>query len=151
MTEGVSIKLRGEHPYKLDPKNRVAIPSGWGSNSGGVLLMLPAEKCGYTGIKVLTETQFEQIEEDIKQDPEIAHSEMREVIAWMNSSCVEAALNSQGKLLIPKKMHEMAQLSVDVLVVGCRQFFEIWDKDIYNKMTVERNPIVSRIRAKYGL
>ena len=41
-------------------------------------------------------------------------------------------MDKQGRILIPAAHREFASLDKDVVLVGVRDFIEIWDKDTYN-------------------
>lgn len=150
MIEGVSSKLRGKFDHKLDPKNRVAIPAEWHPKEGGSLLLLASEHDGFFGIKALTERKVNEIEESVKNEVEMTTKQKNEFLEWLNGSCVEVTINSQGKLLIPKKMCEEAQFETQLILVGRGSFFEIWEPSTFEKKEKARKSSIAQVRSTYG-
>ncbi len=150
MIQGVSSKLRGCFDRKLDPKNRVAIPTEWRPCEGGALFLLYSEKDDTRCVKALTESKLEEIEQNVKNEPEMTTRDKNEFLEWLNASCEEVTVNSQGKLLIPKKMCEQADFGSELLLVGRGGFFEIWSTGAYDNMTEGRKPRIDKIRDTYG-
>lgn len=150
MIEGVSSKLRGRFDYKLDSKNRVAIPSEWRPREGGSLFLLLSDIKGFSGIKALTERKLEEIESSVKEEPGMTTKQKNEFLEWLNGSCVEVTINNQGKLLIPKKMCDQAKFGSELTLVGRGSFFEIWEPSTFEKMRSNSQPKIDEIRDTYG-
>lgn len=150
MFEGVSSKLRGRFDHKLDPKNRVSIPSEWRPREGGALFLVVTERNGFSGIKALTEHKLEEIEESVKNEPSMTTKQKNEFLEWLNGACVEVTVNNQGKLLIPKKMCEQARFTSELVLVGRGGFFEIWEPSTFEKMNTATQPRIDEIRDTYG-
>ena len=58
--------------------------------------------------------------------------------------CMEATvinLDSQGRLVIPDKMMEYAEIKENLIVIGAGDHFEIWDSRVWNEYskTIETN------------
>ena len=149
MIDGVSSRLTNSFPHKLDPKNRVAIPSEWRAVEGGSLWLLPLGEEHQHCIKVFTTKKLESIEQTAAQNPNT--QEANYFIEWLYSQCVEVTINSQGKLCIPKKMCEQAQLSDLVLLVGKGTFFEIWRPERYALHEQNRQALVSEFGKQIGV
>lgn len=150
MQDGVSTRLTNTFPHKMDPKNRVAIPSEWRAVEGGVLWLLASEKDGEFCLKAYTAKKLESIEREVHEELGMTTKEKNIFLEWMYSRCVEVTINSQGKLCIPKRMCEQVGLSGMVTLVGRGSFFEIWSPAAFEKKEGSRIDVVEGVRDKFG-
>ena len=72
-------------------------------------------------------------------------------IGRLYANCVEAIINAQGKLLIPKQMCEHAQLSSSVRLAARRGYFELWEPSLYEEVSRRENANISDINQSYGI
>ncbi len=150
MLKGISSELRSKFIHKLDPKNRVAIPSEWEPGEGCPLLLLEAKKEGLKMIKALTHAKFDEYVAMVRSsDKTPAIKEM--VIGRLYAECVETVISAQGKMLIPKKMCEQANLSGEVRLVGRGSYFEIWRPDVYDEFECLEKARLEEFSAEFGI
>lgn len=134
MGEGISSELRSKYDHKLDAKNRIAVPSEWRTgDSGGVLLLLESTREGKPMIKALTHGKFREYIETIRSSI-YTPAQKDLLIGKLHAECVETAVNSQGKMLIPKQMCERGRFHGDVKLVGRGGYFEIWKPELYDEV-----------------
>lgn len=120
----------------MDPKNRVAIPPEWRPGAGEALHLLQSESYNLPVIKVLTEAEYLRRVADVEGHPGLNQAEKRKLLGRLAASCVEANVNPQGKMLVPKEACQAAQLQADMPVVltGRGTYFEIWSVENFRKM-----------------
>ena len=135
----VSDNLFGAYTHKLDPKNRIAIPTEWRPSEGCALLLLSGRRLDLPTVKVYTRDKFLQLIEKIKSAP--GYSEAQ----------IDLFINAQGKLLIPKPMCEHAQLSSAVRLAGRGGYFELWEPSTYEEVALRENASISDINQSFGI
>ena len=150
MSKGISRRFNGRYDHKLDPKNRVSIPLEWRPSEGDALYLILSERNGFTGIKALTETRLDEIEEGVRNEEGLTTKQKNEYMEWLYAACVKTTVNNQGKLLIPKKMCEQAQLADKVVLIGGGNAFDLWKPSTYEKMDTARKANITNINDSYG-
>lgn len=128
-------RYMGEKALKMDPKYRVSIQSSWRPEQGVPLYLQHGESHGMGFIKVLSrEAYLERVERVQLSDKSVA--DKSKLLRMLASSCRDASINEQGKLVVPKEVSEKAGISADsdVVLLGCGIHFEIWSKDSYDKV-----------------
>jgi len=58
-------------------------------------------------------------------------------------------MDPQGRILIPQKLRDAAQISGDVVVMGNNDHLEVWNDDICRK-NIEENPLTDEERERLG-
>lgn len=123
------VPFRGNMTHKLDPKSRIAVPAGWRSAQGEVLVMIEAHSEGRPVLKCYTQEGFAETIETIRQHARehgVNPGELDQYVGKITGCCFEAEVSSQGKLLIPKPQRERMNLSDCATIVGRGSYFEIW-------------------------
>jgi len=114
----------GSYTYALDDKGRVSLPAPFRRDTDDqrfVLLQVypPA-------LALYPETAWRDVEERLRgvlrNDPE-ARTWVMSVLA----SAVEVSPDSQGRILIPSRLQEAADLESQVLMVGMIDKVELWN------------------------
>lgn len=147
----VSEDLFGTYTHKLDPKNRIAIPSEWRPSEGCSLLLLSGKRLGAATVKVYTKDRFLQIVEKIRTADGFTEAQIDMYIGRLYANCVEAIINGQGKLLIPKGMCDHASLGVTVQLAGRGGYFELWDPAEYERVSALEEDSVAKINNSFGI
>ena len=127
---------KGFHPYKVDPKYRISIPTSWRPvEQGGMLYLLFSNELDMPVIKVLGEDAYSERVERIRSS-EKTPAQKSELLGRLAMLCREVTLNDQGKLLIPKDLSEKAGISTEstVMLAGKGIHFEIWNKENFDQM-----------------
>lgn len=150
MPQGISSELRSKFKHKLDPKNRLAIPAEWEPGEGCPLFLLEAKKEGLMMVKVLTLDKFREYVDMIRNSDKTPATK-ESMIGRLYAECVETTINAQGKMLIPKKMCELADLSGDVRLVGRGSFFELWKPDVYDEFEIREKARLEDVNADFGI
>jgi MraZ protein len=114
----------GSYTYTLDEKGRVSLPAPFrreAEEQRFVLLQVypPA-------LALYPETAWREVEERLRgvmrNDPDA-----RMWVLRVMSNAVEVVPDSQGRILIPARLQEMANLSGQVQLVGAIDKVELWN------------------------
>jgi MraZ protein len=122
----------GEFDCKLDAKGRMMIPVGLKKQlpeavSEGLVINRGFEK----HLVIYTRKEWNKIVEDLSQLNQY-EKKTREFIRYFTRGASELALDSAGRVLLPKSLLDYAAIGADV-VLSC-QFnkIEVWAKDAYD-------------------
>ena len=119
--------FRGNFPYQLDDRNRVALPPRFREDfANGAVLTPGVDRC----ISVYTPEGYDRASEVIDRTPDHTREGRRIRRAFFGNS-FDVPRDGQGRLLLPPKLIEYAGIRKDVLVVGADKHLEIWDKDAW--------------------
>ena len=130
----------GYQAYKMDPKYRVSIPTGWRPASGERLFLLSSKTHDMDMIKVLSQEAFDKRVQTVKES-NLTPAEKSALLGSLSMLCREASVNDQGKLLVPKELSEGAGISAEseVMLVGRGLHFEVWNKEAHTRaLEIER-------------
>jgi MraZ protein len=132
-------RYKGFKPFKMDPKFRVSIPTAWRPEAGASLFLLFSKEHGMPVVKVLSQEAYDQ-KVTLVENSDLTPAEKGKKLGKLAMLCREAALNEQGKLLVPKDLSELAGISAesDVMLAGRGIHFEIWSKANFDtKLAIE--------------
>ena len=135
----VNIEFSGEFRISLDPKKRINIPAA-------VRKILPAESDG----KLVFTRGFEGC---VYMFPGIEWKRLTEKLMTLNSFDVNVrnftrvfvgsahtiSMDSQGRVLLPESIIEMASINKDILLQGSLNKWEVWNPEIYQNYLTSNN------------
>ncbi len=127
-------KFLGSYLYQLDEKGRVALPAAFRREAADqrfVLLQAYAP-----ALALYPEGEWLQVEERVR-DLLKHQPDARIWVLRMMSSAVECSPDSQGRILIPARLKESAQLDAQALLVGAIDKIEIWNPTLFESATAE--------------
>ena len=114
----------GSYTYTLDDKGRVSLPAAFRREADDprfVLLQVYSP-----ALALYPETAWREVEERLKgvlrNDPDA-----RMWVLSVMASAVEVSPDSQGRILIPSRLQEAANLDGQVLMVGAIDKVELWN------------------------
>jgi MraZ protein len=113
----------GEYQHVLDPKGRVILPSAFRDElSEGLVMTVGVDKC----LTVHPTADWGRVIEGLRA---LSTTDRRERMfaRMMLSSAHAEDLDKQGRVTIPSRLREYANLSKDVTVVGADSRLELWD------------------------
>ena len=117
----------GKTDQVLDDKNRIAIPAKWRDQfDAPAYLTAGRESC----IAIYTKEAFEARSLEVfalSPDTKEGRDKRRQFFKLTN----DVAKDSSGRLLVPQALIEHAHLTKDIVVQGCGEYFEVWDKDAW--------------------
>jgi MraZ protein len=136
----------GEYDYALDNKGRLNIPAKFrkaiSSNANEtVIITVSQEKC------------LDVYPLDIWQDRIVSKlsdfSEMdknqRRLTSLIGANSVDSVFDKQGRIIIPQKLLNYAELTNKVIIVGAFNRIELWNPDIRQKYLQDNNLAVDGI------
>ena len=135
----VNIEFSGEFRISLDPKKRINIPAA-------VRKILPAESDG----KLVFTRGFEGC---VYMFPGIEWKRLTEKLMTLNSFDVNVrnftrvfvgsahtiSMDSQGRVLLPESIIEMANINKDILLQGSLNKWEVWNPEMYQNYLTSNN------------
>lgn len=130
----------GYSAYKMDPKYRVSIPTGWRPAAGQTLFLLSSRTHDMAMIKVLSQEAFDRRVQTV-QESDYTPAKKTALLGSLSMLSREASVNDQGKLLVPKELSEAAGISAEseVMLVGRGLHFEVWNKEAHaSALEIER-------------
>lgn len=122
----------GEYNQKLDPKNRVVLPSAFVKQlrpeAGGQVVL----KKGYGKFLVIYpldvwQKEVEKIGSINQFNPQAAEFRRR----FLMGATAPMELDSASRFLVPRAMLEFAGLKKEVVILGDIDKMELWDKEAY--------------------
>lgn len=117
-------QLLGTHPYQMDPKGRVSLPSKWRDVfDDGAYITLGQDNCLYA----YPRDEWERRAGEARERP-LSDAQSRHYGRMFFGGAEEVTLDAQGRLVVPRRLREKAGLRQEVVVVGVFERLEIWDR-----------------------
>lgn len=128
--------MTGEYEHTLDAKGRLFIPARLRDELGGVFyLTLSMDKC----LSAYSAESWKAFSDKVNAMPYVKQRKMRPLFAY----AARCELDGQGRILIPQKLREFADLTKNVTIVGCNNHAELWDsnrwREVHEKETTPEN------------
>lgn len=113
----------GEYEHSLDDKSRVTLPRQFRDafEEGGVIVKA-LDRC----LSLYTKDEWERVAEQARELSRRGKRE-REVARSFFAGAQEFTLDRQGRLVVPLKLRQYAELDKDVVVAGLYSRVELWD------------------------
>lgn len=132
-------ELLGEHHYQMDPKGRISLPADYREElRTGVYITLGMDGC----LWAFPDEEWERQRTDIESWPLSAPGNRGYArVFFGNAERVD--LDSQGRLVVPRRLRDKARLEKDVVVMGVGSRLEIWPREALAR---EQEDVESRYR-----
>ena len=131
---------------KIDIKNRVSVPSSFRSSlqkqTFNGVIAFPSYR--YKSLDACGIDRMERISNDIDQNNNFSKEEF-EVVSLCFGEAEQLPFDKEGRITLPKKLKQHAEISNDVLFVGIGPTFQIWNPENYNK---KREEIIRTVNKK---
>ncbi|MBC33456.1 MAG: cell division/cell wall cluster transcriptional repressor MraZ [Rickettsiales bacterium] len=131
---------------KIDTKNRVSVPSSFRSSlqkqTFNGVIAFPSYR--YKSLDACGIDRMERISNDIDQNNNFSKEEF-EVVSLCFGEAEQLPFDKEGRITLPKKLKQHAEISNDVLFVGIGPTFQIWNPENYNK---KREEIIRTVNKK---
>lgn len=115
----------GEYNHTIDPKGRVIIPAKFRDSLGDSFFVTR----GLDGcLFVYNEEEWTNFEAKLKTLP-ITNKDARNFVRFFLSSSDNVEMDKQGRINLPTKLIEYADLSKDVVLIGVGSRVEIWSRE----------------------
>ena len=138
--------LLGEYKHNLDAKGRMAIPAKFRSRlNSGAIITRGLDKCLFA----FDVKEWEILAQKLIALP-LAQANSRAFVRLMLAGASDAALDNQGRILIPDYLREYADLKKQVIVAGLYNRIEIWDSEIWQQYKKKTESASDEIAEKLG-
>lgn len=122
--------MTGEFQHSIDAKGRLFIPARLREELGSAFhVTVGIDKC----LSIYPAEMWDRITAKAEALP---LSESRK-LRFFFSNASRCELDAQGRILIPVKLREYANLTKDATVIGVSSYAEIWDTAAYKQMEDE--------------
>ena len=132
----------------MDTKNRVTIPSEWLEAEESKFFAIPNAHNEF--LVVMPIEEFDQMEATIRASPASAQ-EKRIAIRQFYGAAHAITADKQGRILLLDEYCKRTELSGEVMIVGSRSRFEIWNYARWNAATEAEAPIYQKVADLIGL
>ncbi|MBR6735266.1 MAG: division/cell wall cluster transcriptional repressor MraZ [Oscillospiraceae bacterium] len=123
--------LIGEYQHSLDAKGRISFPSKLREALGASFVVTKGlDNCLF----VYRLEDWKILEEKTAQLPT---SKARQIQRFLFAGAALVEPDKQGRVLLPQKLREHANLGDDVTVIGVSTRVEIWDTERWNALNEE--------------
>lgn len=113
--------LLGRYDYAVDGKGRINFPAKFREEMGEVFYVTRwLDSC----LAAFPKERFEALAEKIEEKGVVRS---RAASRAFFSAAVEVAPDKQGRIQLPARLREYADLDHDVSIIGNRDFAEIWN------------------------
>jgi MraZ protein len=140
----------GTYERTLDSKNRVTIPAQWVAQGVAEFQIVPNHQPNEPFLIALPSAEFARMEARILALDKPA-AEKRRAIRSFYSSARAVSADKQGRILLPDDYCTKVGLSTDVVLLGGKARFEIWDADRWRASCAADEPVLQEIAELIGL
>ena len=126
--------LLGEFEHTIDDKNRLTLPARFRHVfAEGVVVTRGMDGCLFA----YTRPEWERLVDTRFAPLDLLSKEGRRMQRYFFAGATEAELDRQGRVGIPPRLLEHAQLGRDVVVAGVNDHLEIWDRAAWRRELAE--------------
>jgi MraZ protein len=142
------ISYAGTFERSMDAKNRVTIPAAWLNGGPDDFHAIPHPSGDF--LMVMPPGEFDSVEASIKQSG-IAAPEQRKAIRHFYSQARAVGADSNGRILLPEEQCEALKLKGDIVLVGGRSRFEIWNAERWSAVSAAESESYLKVAEMIGL
>ena len=114
----------GEFEHSLDEKGRVILPADFRPPlAAGAVLGVQTDGC----LAVWTKEEFDRVSATVKEQVRDSATKIKAARVFF-ANAKEFTPDAQGRVAIPQKLREFAQLDRELVIVGVDDRVEIWDR-----------------------
>lgn len=122
---GAYVMFLGEYEHNIDQKGRLAIPARFrNAFAEGLVLAQGFDKC----IMVFPTARFKEWAEEINNHP-LTNSNARRLNRAIFSAAFFLDLDGQGRVTLPARLRDYANVGNSVMVAGLYDHLEVWARD----------------------
>ncbi|MDE2305404.1 MAG: division/cell wall cluster transcriptional repressor MraZ [Gammaproteobacteria bacterium] len=120
--------FRGANKLTLDAKGRLVMPTRYRERlqeicGGRLVVTVDKDRC----LLIYPLPDWEAIERKLMQLPSL-NPQARRLQRLMVGHATEVELDAHGRLLLPPKLREFANLTREAMLIGQGMRFELWDE-----------------------
>lgn len=118
----------GEFNHSIDQKGRIIVPAKFREELGEEFVVtLGLDGCLF----LYPDSEWSEFVEQLKHLP--GNREARQLQRYFLAGAMTCEVDKQGRMLIPAKLREHAQLEKEVVFVGVLGKIEIWSKERWDE------------------
>lgn len=126
--------LTGKYTHSLDAKNRIIIPAKLKEQLGETVTILRgSDNC----LTIYSEAEWANYAEQIGKLPK---TELRAITRYLYSNSIEVQPDTQGRVMLTQEMLDYAEITKDVITVGCGKYAEVWSKEVWEREHMDKKP-----------
>jgi len=124
-----------EYNHTVDAKGRLIIPSKFREALGEEFVVSK----GLDGcLFVYTNDAWNAFNKTLTELP-TNYKDIRNITRYFMAGAATVELDKQGRILLPAKLREFAELEKDVVLVGVGNRIEIWSKEKWDAVNMDVN------------
>ena len=117
--------MTGQYAHTIDAKGRLFIPAALRRELGQTFhVTMGQDHC----LSVYSDESWAAFMDKLK---ELSYNEVKKLRALF-AYAADCEPDPQGRILLPAKLREYADLDHDVTIIGSRSFAEIWNTEAWN-------------------
>ena len=146
--------LRGNHPARIDEKGRIKIPNGFRQlvqSQYGPELFVTSVTGEY--VRLYPMAVWLEIERKLAQVPSANPSKQR-FLDRVNFFGQAAALDKQGRVVLPQILRESAAMAGEVSVLGLQNHLAVWNQKRLQDRLFKREPFTDedgKVLSEFGI
>ena len=139
----------GEFRHFIDEKNRITIPARWRRGEPEEFIILP--EATHQFLLVMSPEEFSRMSASAEADSSVSARDRRIFFRQLHARAQHATADKQGRLVLPEDLCKKVALKGEVVLVGGRGRFEIWNLQKRKKADEEETPTYQHVANVIGL
>lgn len=146
--------LRGNHPARIDDKGRIKVPSGFRlliEQQYGSELFVTSVTGEY--VRLYPMAVWLEVERRLAEVPSANPSKQR-FLDRVNFFGQSAAMDKQGRVVVPQLLRESAAMTGEVSVLGLQNHLAVWNQKRLSERLFEKEPFTDddgRVLSGFGI
>jgi len=143
----------GEYRHTLDPKGRVVLPAEFRAQlADGCVVTKGQERCLYVFPLDRWAEEVERLNRLPRTNSRLPRTN-RKVRAYTRSVFAGAKKETpdrQGRIMLPERLRDYADLEREAVVVGIADRIEIWNQESWEQLSAEADDYYADIEEEFG-
>ena len=137
----------GEYSHSVDTKGRVIVPAKFREALGDTFVIT----MGFDGcLSMYPNDEWMTFVEKLKSLPE-GRKDVRQLLRFFLAKATTCEVDKQGRVLIPIKLREYADLVKDIVFTGSLSKVEIWSKERWDECQFTDMDEISERLVEFGI
>ena len=146
--------LRGNHPARIDDKGRIKVPNGFRTlieQQYGSELFVTSVTGEY--VRLYPMAVWLEVERKLAEVPSTNPSKLR-FLDRVNFFGQAAAMDKQGRVVVPPLLRESAAMTGEVSVLGLQNHLAVWNQKRLSERLFKKEPFTDddgRVLSGFGI
>ena len=146
--------LRGNHPARIDDKGRIKVPNGFRTlieQQYGSELFVTSVTGEY--VRLYPMAVWLEVERKLAEVPSTNPSKLR-FLDRVNFFGQAAAMDKQGRVVVPQLLRESASMTGEVSVLGLQNHLAVWNQKRLSERLFKKEPFTDddgRVLSGFGI